>query len=98
MHKVLVLYNHPANAQAFRDYYEKNHVPLAQKLPGLLSAQYTFSVQGLGADSPYFCVWEGMFESEAAMGAAVTSAEGQAVVADIPNYATGGVVILHYDV
>ena len=44
MHKVLVLYNHPANAQAFRDYYEKSHVPLAQKLPGLLSAQYTFSV------------------------------------------------------
>ena len=98
MHKVLVLYNHPADADAFKRYYEQSHVPLADKLPGLLSARYTFSVQGLGAESPYFCVWEGMFESEAAMGAAVASPAGQAVVGDMPNYATGGAVILHYEI
>jgi hypothetical protein len=31
-----------------------------------------------------------------ALGAAMTSSEGQAKVADIPNYATGGAVVLNY--
>jgi hypothetical protein len=39
---------------------------------------------------------EAEFDDAEALGAALASPEGQAVVADIPNYATGGAVILNY--
>jgi len=66
-------------------------------LPGLLSSRYTFETEGVGAASPYFCIWEGEFASGEAMAAATQSPIGQQVAADVANYATGGVTILHYD-
>jgi hypothetical protein len=41
-------------------------------------------------------VFEGDFDDAAAMGAAFETAEGQAALADIPNYATGDAVALNY--
>ena len=52
----------------------------------------------LGADSPYFCVFEADFDDAAALDAAFASPEGEATAADVPNYATGGALLLHYDV
>ena len=34
----------------------------------------------------------------AALDAAFASPEGEATAADVPNYATGGALLLHYDV
>jgi 4-carboxymuconolactone decarboxylase len=97
MHKVLALYPQPKDPAHFKKYYEETHLPLASQLPGLLSSRYTFSTEGVGVPSPYFCIWEGEFANEAAMGAAMQSAAGQKVAADVANYATGGVTIVHYD-
>jgi 4-carboxymuconolactone decarboxylase len=98
MHRVLALYAPPKDPAHFKKYYEETHLPLAAQMPGLLSSRYTFSVEGVGAPSPYFCIWEGDFASEKAMAAATESPIGQKVAADIPNYATGGVIVLHFDV
>jgi len=97
MHRVLVLYPAPKDPAHFKKYYEETHLPLASQLPGLLSSRYSFSLEGVGAASPYFCVWEGEFASAAAMGAAMASPIGQKVAADIGNYATGGATVLHFD-
>ncbi|HXQ25717.1 MAG TPA: EthD family reductase [Candidatus Acidoferrales bacterium] len=97
MHKVLALYPPPRDPAHFKRYYEETHLPLAGQLPGLLSSRYTFSIDGVGSPSPYFCIWEGEFASEAAMGAAMQSPIGQKVAADVANYATGGVTIIHFD-
>ena len=97
MHKMLVLYPPPTDPDHFRSYYEETHLPLVKKLPGLKAHRHSFSVQGVGKASPYFCVFEADFANEAAMGAAMSSPEGKAVAADVKNYATGGVTILHYD-
>jgi hypothetical protein len=43
-------------------------------------------------------VFEAEFADEAAMGASLQSPQGQAVVADIGNYATVPPTIVHYDV
>lgn len=96
MHKILVLYPPPKSPDAFRRYYVDTHLPLAAKLPGLKASRHAFDVQGVGGPSPYFALWEGEFESAEAMGAAMGSPFGQAVAADVPNYATGGCTILHY--
>lgn len=96
MHKLVVLYPHPESPEAFQRYYTETHLPLAATLPGLRASRHAFGVDGVGAPSPYFCIWEGEFDSADAMGAAMQSAVGQAVAADVVNYATGGCVIVHY--
>jgi uncharacterized protein (TIGR02118 family) len=96
MHRLLVLYPPPTDPDHFRSYYEETHVKLAAKLPGLRRYRYGFDVAAAEGESPYFCVFEGDFDDAAAMSAALESAEGQAALADIPNYATGGAVALNY--
>ena len=98
MHKLLVLYNAPKDPAHFRKYYAETHVPLAAKLPGLKSHRYSFNVAGLGAPSPYFCIFEAEFADAAAMGAAMASDLGKQVGADTANYASGGFTIVHYDI
>lgn len=96
MHKFLVLYPEPTDRAAFEDYYINKHLPLAAKLPGLKASRYSLAVAG--EESPYFAVFEGDFSCHADMVAAMSSPEGQAVQADVPNYATGGAVVVDYPV
>jgi uncharacterized protein (TIGR02118 family) len=97
MHRLLVLYPPPVDPDHFRDYYEATHIPLVARMPGLRRYRYGFDVAAGEGESPYFCVFEADFDDAAAMGAARGSAEGQAVGADVANYATGGVVVLDYE-
>lgn len=100
MHKLLVLYPEPADRDAFVRYYESTHLPLAAKLPGLRTWRYSTAVSPApdGAPAPYFAVFEAEFDDAAAFGAAMTSDEGKAVAADVPNYATGGAIVFDYAV
>jgi uncharacterized protein (TIGR02118 family) len=97
MHRLLVLYPPPADPDHFRNYYEATHIPLVAKMPGLRGYRYSFDVAAGEGESPYFCVFEADFDDAAALSAGRGSAEGQAVRADVPNYATGGVVVLDYE-
>ena len=97
MHALLVLYPHPDDTAAFRDYYETKHVPLAATLPGLIAQSHGYP-EALGPEpSPYFCIWRGEFESAQVMGAAMQSEIGQRVAGDVPNYSPKGAVLLHLD-
>jgi len=98
MHKIIVLYPHPNDPAAFEQYYRAVHLPLARKLPGMLDCRFTLSVNAEGGSSPYFAVFEADFADQVAMVAAITSSEGRAVQADVPNYATGGAIVLDYEV
>ena len=97
MHRLLVLYPAPSDPDHFRSYYEDTHLPLVAKLPGLRAYRHSFDVAAPGGESPYFCVFEADFDDAAAYSAAMESPEGQAVLADVPNYATRGVVSLNYE-
>lgn len=97
MYKLLALYPPPADPDHFRRYYVETHVPLALAMPGLQASRYAFQPEALGGASPYFCVFEGEFANKAALEAALASDQGQKVAADIANYATGGVTLLHYE-
>jgi uncharacterized protein (TIGR02118 family) len=97
VHRLLVLYPPPSDPDHFRSYYEDTHLPLAAKFPGLRAYRYSFDVAAAEGESPYFCVFEADFDDAAALSAARASPEGQAVRADVPNYATGGAVVLNYE-
>ena len=99
MHRLLVLYNEPKDPAHFKKYYVETHLPLASKMPGVKAASYSFNAKPLGPGKPpYFCVFEADFESEAELMSALGSKEGQAVAGDVPNYASGGVTMVHFPV
>jgi uncharacterized protein (TIGR02118 family) len=97
MAQILVLYNTPADPAAFDRYYHQTHIPLAKKIPGLRS--YSISngpVQALAGSAPYLVAILS-FDSMADLSAAVASGEGQAVAADLSNFASGGATVLIYE-
>lgn len=96
MHKLVVLYLEPTDPDHFRDYYVTNHLPLVRQMPGLLAYRYSFDVAATQGEAPYFAVFEAEFADAAAMTAARASPQGQRVTADVPNYATGGAIVIHY--
>jgi uncharacterized protein (TIGR02118 family) len=98
MHKIVVLYPPQPDPAGFEAYYVGTHIPLARKLPGLLALRYSFHVQGVGGAAPYFCVFEAEFPDGAALGAAMGSREGQAVAADVPNFARNPPTLIHYSI
>ena len=97
MHKIVVLYPPQPDPEAFKAYYVATHIPLARQLPGLLALRYSFGVQGVvPGDIPFFCVFEAEFSDGAALGAAMGSFEGQAVAADVSNFASVPPTLIHY--
>ncbi|MDA3629995.1 EthD family reductase [Saccharopolyspora sp. WRP15-2] len=97
MHKLVVLYPHPTDPVAFKSYYESTHLPLAAQLPGMLDWRYSLDVRA-EPGSPYFAVFEADFADAEALAAAMSSPQGKAVQDDVPNYATGGAVVIDYPI
>lgn len=99
MVKLLVLYGHPKDPAAFDKYYQEVHIPIAKKMQGL--KKWTIGkVLGTpdGQPSHYYYVAELYMETRADFAKLLASPEGQATVADVPNYATGGVTFLYTEV
>ena len=93
MAKMYAMYKHPIDPAAFDRYYYGVHVPIAKKVPGLLTYEVTRGpISGVGGSSvPYYLIAGLGFSSMAAIGAALVSPQGQATAADLGNFATGGV-------
>jgi uncharacterized protein (TIGR02118 family) len=94
-----VLYGHPKDPAAFDKYYQEVHIPLAKRMKGLKKWAIG-KVLGTPDDqpSPYYYVAELYMESFSDFETLLASPEGQAAVADVPNYATGGVTFLYSEV
>lgn len=98
MHKLVVLYPAPTDPDHFRRYYEETHLELVKKMPNILGWRYSFDVRAARQESPYFAIFEADFADVNAMKEALSSPEGAATLADVPNYATGGSIALNYPV
>jgi uncharacterized protein (TIGR02118 family) len=98
VHKIVVLYPQQPDPAAFKAYYVDKHLPLVRKMPGVQAFRYSFDVQGVAGSAPYFCIFEAEFQDGAALGAAMGSPEGQAVAADVPNFAKNAPTLIHYPV
>jgi uncharacterized protein (TIGR02118 family) len=96
-HRLLVQYGQPADPAAFDEHYRDVHIPLARKIPGLV--RFTIAHPDPVGDGPApYLVAELDFESEQDFGAGLQSAEGQAAAGDVPNFATGGASMSHFEV
>lgn len=94
MLKVTVLYGHPTSPADFEQYYAATHVPLAAKMNGVARVELTKFLPGADGSKPaFYRMAELYFATPAQMEATLGSPEGQATVADLKNFATGGVTV-----
>jgi uncharacterized protein (TIGR02118 family) len=95
MIKVTLLYGHPKDAPEFERYYAETHLPLAAKMEGIDRLELTrFEAAPDGGQPAYYRMAELYFPTEAQLKATLDSPEGRAAVADLANFATGGVTML----
>jgi uncharacterized protein (TIGR02118 family) len=98
MAQLVVMYKTPHDAAAFEKHYHEKHIPIAKRIPGL--RKYEISKvpwRHQPAHPVYHLVATLQFDDLAAIQNAFGSAEGQAAVADVQTFATGGVDILMFD-
>jgi uncharacterized protein (TIGR02118 family) len=89
--KLVVLYTHPDDADAFDRHYLGVHVPLVMKIPGLQRAEAGRIVAALdGGEQTYFRAAELYFADQQALDAAFASPEGAATAADYQQIAPPG--------
>jgi len=98
MARLMVMYKAPKDPVAFDQYYFATHVPIAKRLPGLRKYEVSQgAVATPGGPSGYHLVAILHFDDVAAIQNAFASPEGQAAVADVQTFATGGVDIYLFD-
>jgi uncharacterized protein (TIGR02118 family) len=99
MVKATALFGHPEDPDAFEEYYANTHVPLAEKIPNLRRYERAKIVATPdGGGLPYYRIAGLYFEDMEQMQHSLASEEGQATVADIQNFATGGVTIFFSEI
>lgn len=95
MAKLFAIYQQPKDPAAFDDHYFNRHVPLAKTIPGLKSYEVTRGdVMAMAGKHSVYLVATLEFESMAAIGAAMSSPQGQATAADLANFAAAGVDVM----
>ena len=89
--KLLVLYTHPDDTEAFDRHYADVHMPLVGTIPGLLRTETGKVGAPLdGGEKPFYRVTELYFADQAAMQAGFAAEEGQATAADYGKIAPPG--------
>ena len=90
-----VLYNAPRDPAAFEAYYAHTHLPLAGQMQGV---DKVVLIKGLpapdGSPPPYYRIAQLYFSGPEQLERTMGSAEGQAVVADLANFADGGFKVM----
>jgi|ERR1051326_3180056 uncharacterized protein (TIGR02118 family) len=98
MARLLAMYKTPRDTAAFDKHYFEKHIPLAKTIPGLRKYEVNQGpVTNPMGGASYYLVAILEFDDMAAIQNAFLSAEGQAAVADVQTFATGGVDILTFE-
>jgi uncharacterized protein (TIGR02118 family) len=90
--KVTVLYGQPKSPEDFEKYYFETHMPLVIAAKGGKRAETSRCAPAAdGSSGPFYRIFEIWFDSQADMTAVTATAEWKKVVADVPNFASGGI-------
>ncbi len=88
MIKLVALFTHPPDREAFERHYAGTHMPLVRKMPGLKRVEIARVTGAPRGESPYFLVCEMYWENAEAMNASLASPEGRAVGRDSRDFAS----------
>ena len=95
MVKLTLLYGQPKSPEAFETYYAETHMPLASKMQGVRRIELS-KVTGTadGSAPAFYRIADLYFDDLDHMKRVMSTSEGKAAVADLGNFATGGVTTL----
>jgi uncharacterized protein (TIGR02118 family) len=95
MYRLTVLYGHPTDPAKFDRYYHEIHIPIAKKMKGLKGWNIgKCEPTDPGAEAPHYMIVGLYADSPEQMQTILASPEGQATIADVPNFATGGATMM----
>ena len=95
MIKVTALYNAPKDPAAFESYYASTHMPMVYAVKDIARIELGKPMPGPDGKPPsFYRITELWFKDADTMKAVTTRPEWQKIVADVPNFATGGATIL----
>jgi uncharacterized protein (TIGR02118 family) len=98
MNRLTVLYGHPKDSATFDRYYHEVHIPIAKRMKGLKGWTIGKCESATPGEAPPYYMIVGLYaDSRAALEAILASPEGQATIADVPNFATGGFTFMFDD-
>jgi uncharacterized protein (TIGR02118 family) len=90
--KVTVLYGHPKSPEDFEKYYFGTHMPMVIATKGARKAETSKCPPAAdGSPGPFYRMFEIWFDSQADMIATTATPEWKKLVADLANFATGGI-------
>jgi uncharacterized protein (TIGR02118 family) len=93
--RIVSLHGHPRDPAEFDRYYREVHTPLVQRIPGVRNIRFGRVMRvNDGTPPPYYLVSDVYFDDSASLEAAQASPEMAAALADVPNFASGGVTIM----
>jgi len=88
MAKMVVIYKHPPDPEAFEKHYFRVHIPLAKKLPGLRRYEVSQGpVVSRRGEAGAYLIGTLHFDDMVALESAFASPEGEACRLDVANYA-----------
>lgn len=93
MKKLIALYKAPADPDAFLAHYRERHLPLVQKIPGLVRTELTRIDRTLMGEPGNFLLAE-MYFAEDQFRDAMRSPENAATGQDLANFAEGLVTVM----
>ena len=90
MHKLIVTYNKPDDVEAFMDHYTNVHIPLVQKIPGLIGTEINrITGNPMGGEPDLFMIVEMSFADEESFKTAMRSPENMETGKDAMGFAKG---------
>ena len=91
MPRLVVLYNHPEDTDAFDAHYRDVHTPIVSRYPNLRDVRLS-KLSGVGGrPSPYYLMAEMVFDSFGDLDQALGSEPGAESARDLRNFAGAGV-------
>ena len=95
MYQLTALYSHPEDPTAFDKHYREVHSGLGAALPDVKAFTMSWPAPGPdGATPSYHLIATLIWDSAEDLQAAFATPEGEAAMADLPNFAGAGVDIL----
>lgn len=90
--KLVLVFGHPEDEELFEGHYRTVHLPLVMRLPKCSSMESALAVGDMdGKNASFYRISTLTFASNDDMVSCMSSAAGLAAIADIANFASGGV-------
>ncbi|HWA07204.1 MAG TPA: EthD family reductase [Ignavibacteria bacterium] len=91
MIKLIAMYKTPSDVEMFEKHYFEKHMPLVEKIPGLIKSEVSKLKDLPGTETNYYLMTEMYYEDMDSFNAAMASPEGKASARDIVNFAKDNV-------